>query len=167
MRASISISILLAALSQLASSRSVLLLEGSTGLLVARAVIYPHMLGDVLSLIHSEAPRPHDLLVRSPHVMLLRYLFRVFRLSLTSMSTRFDIDVDTDSRLTLYLQFFITTAKADFLDGKHVVFGKVIDGLITLRMIENVATGPNNRPKLVVKITGQSCNSTLWSFHFK
>ncbi|PPQ69925.1 hypothetical protein CVT26_013250 [Gymnopilus dilepis] len=51
-------------------------------------------------------------------------------------------------------QFFITTAKCDFLDGKHVVFGKVIDGMLTLRKIENVPTGPNNRPKLVVKITG-------------
>ncbi|KAJ3861794.1 cyclophilin-like domain-containing protein [Lentinula novae-zelandiae] len=50
-------------------------------------------------------------------------------------------------------QFFITTAACDFLDGKHVVFGKVIDGMLTLRKIENVATGPNNRPKLVVKIT--------------
>jgi len=50
-------------------------------------------------------------------------------------------------------QFFITTAKCDFLDGKHVVFGKIIDGMLTLRKIENVATGPNNRPKLVVKIT--------------
>ncbi|CAE6491310.1 unnamed protein product [Rhizoctonia solani] len=50
-------------------------------------------------------------------------------------------------------QFFITTAKCDFLDGKHVVFGKVTDGILTLRKIENVATGPNNRPKLTVKIT--------------
>ncbi|KAJ7687857.1 cyclophilin-like domain-containing protein [Mycena rosella] len=49
-------------------------------------------------------------------------------------------------------QFFITTAKCDFLDGKHVVFGKVIDGMLTLRKIENVQTGQNNRPKLVVKI---------------
>jgi peptidyl-prolyl isomerase H (cyclophilin H) len=54
-------------------------------------------------------------------------------------------------------QFFITTAKCDFLDGKHVVFGKVVDGMLTLRKIENVQTGPNNRPKLVVKITGASC----------
>ena len=50
-------------------------------------------------------------------------------------------------------QFFITCAKADFLDGKHVVFGKLIDGLLTLRKIENVATGNNNRPKLPVVIT--------------
>jgi peptidyl-prolyl isomerase H (cyclophilin H) len=40
------------------------------------------------------------------------------------------------------------------LDGKHVVFGKVIDGMLTLRKIENVPTGQNNRPKLVVKIVG-------------
>ncbi|KIL69032.1 hypothetical protein M378DRAFT_190354 [Amanita muscaria Koide BX008] len=48
--------------------------------------------------------------------------------------------------------FFITTAKCDFLDGKHVVFGRVIDGMLTLRKIEHVPTGPNNRPKLTVKI---------------
>ena len=59
---------------------------------------------------------------------------------------------------TLSMQFFITTAPCDFLDGKHVVFGKVIDGLLTLRKIENVPTGVNNRPKLVVKITGRSRN---------
>ncbi|CAH1757177.1 18824_t:CDS:2 [Entrophospora sp. SA101] len=50
-------------------------------------------------------------------------------------------------------QFFITCAKCDFLDGKHVVFGKLIDGLLTLRKIENVSTGPGNRPKLPVVIT--------------
>ena len=57
------------------------------------------------------------------------------------------------------LQFFITTAKCDFLDGKHVVFGRVIDGMLTLRKIENVPTGPNNRPKLAVKIVGK-CRCT-------
>ena len=56
-------------------------------------------------------------------------------------------------------QFFITTAKCEFLDGKHVVFGKVIDGMLTLRKIENVPTGPNNRPKLAVKITGVCSNA--------
>uniref|UniRef100_A0A8D3E6S2 Peptidyl-prolyl cis-trans isomerase n=1 Tax=Scophthalmus maximus TaxID=52904 RepID=A0A8D3E6S2_SCOMX len=49
-------------------------------------------------------------------------------------------------------QFFITCAKCDFLDGKHVVFGKVVDGLLVMRKIENVATGPNNRPKLQILI---------------
>ncbi|KAI9456822.1 cyclophilin-like domain-containing protein, partial [Lactarius psammicola] len=34
-------------------------------------------------------------------------------------------------------QFPITTAPCDFLYGKHVVFGKVIDGTLTLRKIEN------------------------------
>lgn len=67
-------------------------------------------------------------------------------------------------------QFFITTAPADFLDGKHVVFGKILDGgdnMLILRKIENVPTGANNRPKLTVRITGESgrvtstCNSRL------
>ena len=52
-------------------------------------------------------------------------------------------------------QFFITCAETPHLDGKHVVFGRVIDGMLTLRKVENVPTGPNNRPKLVVKITGR------------
>ncbi|XP_025084403.1 peptidyl-prolyl cis-trans isomerase H-like [Pomacea canaliculata] len=49
-------------------------------------------------------------------------------------------------------QFFITCAKCDFLDGKHVVFGRVIDGLLVLRKIENVPTGPNNKPKIAIVI---------------
>ena len=52
------------------------------------------------------------------------------------------------------MKFFITTAPAAFLDGKHTVFGRVTEGMLTLRKIENVATGNNNRPKLAVKITG-------------
>jgi hypothetical protein len=31
--------------------------------------------------------------------------------------------------------------------------GKVIDGLLILRKIENVPTGPNNKPKIAVVIT--------------
>ncbi|KAL7419184.1 Peptidyl-prolyl cis-trans isomerase-like 1 [Cryptotrichosporon argae] len=50
-------------------------------------------------------------------------------------------------------QFFITTAPASFLDGKHTVFGRVVDGLLTVRKIEAVPTGANNKPKLDVKIT--------------
>ena len=41
-------------------------------------------------------------------------------------------------------------AKCDFLDGKRIVFRKIIDGLL---VIEDVPTGPKNRPKLPVVIT--------------
>lgn len=58
-------------------------------------------------------------------------------------------------------QFFITCDACDFLDGKHVVFGRLVDGLLTLRKIENVSTGPNNRPKLPVKITGKGDSHVL------
>ncbi|CAH8376182.1 unnamed protein product [Eruca vesicaria subsp. sativa] len=52
------------------------------------------------------------------------------------------------------LQFFISCSKCDWLDNKHVVFGRVLgDGLLVVRKIENVAVGPNNRPKLAVVIT--------------
>ena len=37
-------------------------------------------------------------------------------------------------------QFFITTEAADFLDGKHVVFGKVTDGHDVLAKMEAVGT---------------------------
>ncbi|KAL1413438.1 Peptidyl-prolyl cis-trans isomerase-like 1 [Vanrija albida] len=50
-------------------------------------------------------------------------------------------------------QFFVTTAPAEFLDGKHTVFGRVIEGLLTIRKVENVPTGANNRPKMTVRIT--------------
>ena len=49
-----------------------------------------------------------------------------------------------------------------FVNSEQVVFGKVIDGILTLRKIENVATGPNSRPKLTVKITGR-VNSAVCS----
>lgn len=51
-------------------------------------------------------------------------------------------------------QFFITCAACDFLDGKHVVFGRVIEGMSVVRTIESTTTTPTqNRPKLPVLIT--------------
>lgn len=53
-------------------------------------------------------------------------------------------------------QFFITCKNCEFLDGKHVVFGKVLDdeeSMTTVRKIENVKTDPQQRPRLECVIT--------------
>jgi len=43
-------------------------------------------------------------------------------------------------------QFFITTALTPHLDGKHVVFGQVIDGEKVVRTIESLEVDGNNKP---------------------
>eukprot|EP01134_Creolimax_fragrantissima_P003430 CFRG3430T1 len=43
-------------------------------------------------------------------------------------------------------QFFITTTVTKHLDGKHVVFGKVVEGEEYVRQIENVETDRSDRP---------------------
>ncbi|PIN20702.1 Cyclophilin type peptidyl-prolyl cis-trans isomerase [Handroanthus impetiginosus] len=47
-------------------------------------------------------------------------------------------------------QFFICTAKTSWLDGKHVVFGKVADGLDVVKAIEKVGTSSGRTAKPVV-----------------
>lgn len=49
-------------------------------------------------------------------------------------------------------QFFITTVPTPHLDGKHVVFGEVINGKNTVRRVENVKTRKNDKPFDDVKI---------------
>jgi cyclophilin family peptidyl-prolyl cis-trans isomerase len=48
-------------------------------------------------------------------------------------------------------QFFITLAKAEWLDGKHVVFGRVVEGMEVVRMIENCRL-EGEKPRLEVSV---------------
>ncbi|KAI5385745.1 hypothetical protein KIW84_072372 [Lathyrus oleraceus] len=60
-------------------------------------------------------------------------------------------------------QFFICTAKTQCLDGKHVVFGKVVDGYSVVQEMEKVGSqnGRTSEP-VVIEDYGQ----VLRSYHF-
>ena len=57
-------------------------------------------------------------------------------------------------------QFFVTLAPTAWLDGKHAVFGKVIEGMETVRTIGGTPTGPGDRPLEPVVIEGVRITST-------
>lgn len=48
-------------------------------------------------------------------------------------------------------QFFITTVETDWLDGRHVVFGRVIDGLPIVAKIESLGSS-SGKPKAQIVI---------------
>jgi len=49
-------------------------------------------------------------------------------------------------------QFFITVKETPWLDGKHVVFGEVLEGYDVVEIIENTPKIANDRPKTAVTI---------------
>ena len=47
-------------------------------------------------------------------------------------------------------QFFLTTIKTSWLDGRHVVFGRVIEGLDVVYKVEAVGSASGSPSKKVV-----------------
>ncbi|CAI5461852.1 unnamed protein product [Closterium sp. Yama58-4] len=50
-------------------------------------------------------------------------------------------------------QFFLTFKATPHLDGKHVVFGRVVEGMEVVRAMESQPTGDRDRPVFPIKIT--------------
>ena len=49
-------------------------------------------------------------------------------------------------------QFFITYKSANYLDGKHTVFGRISSGLSTIQRLGSARTDGKDRPMEPVKI---------------
>ena len=49
-------------------------------------------------------------------------------------------------------QFFILFTETPWLNGRHVVFGKVVEGLEVIDKLESVKTGASDRPTVDVKV---------------
>ncbi|EPR79997.1 Peptidyl-prolyl cis-trans isomerase [Spraguea lophii 42_110] len=53
-------------------------------------------------------------------------------------------------------QFFITTIKCDWLDGKHVVFGQVKEGMDVVKKVESLGTPSGaTKKKIIISDCGE------------
>merc|ERR1711937_558365 len=53
-------------------------------------------------------------------------------------------------------QFFMCTAKTSWLDGKHVVFGQIVEGMDVVKAVERVGTqSGTTKQKVMVAASGQ------------
>ncbi|KAG6410878.1 hypothetical protein SASPL_128951 [Salvia splendens] len=59
-------------------------------------------------------------------------------------------------------QFFICTAKTEWLDGKHVVFGQVVEGYDVVKGIEKVGSGSGRTSKPVVLLNREMKDMQKW-----
>lgn len=70
------------------------------------------------------------------------------------------VSMANEGRDTNGSQFFILLSKARWLDGKHVVFGKVIRGFDTIRKLGEVSVDPDTaEPSQNITITDCGLNS--------
>lgn len=61
-------------------------------------------------------------------------------------------------------QFFITTKKTSWLDGRHVVFGKILKGMDIVRKIESGKTDSRDKPAKDVVIADSGAESVADPF---
>eukprot|EP00536_Pseudo-nitzschia_multiseries_P000070 jgi/Psemu1/177791/e_gw1.2.337.1 len=54
-------------------------------------------------------------------------------------------------------QFFVTLKPTPHLDGKHVVFGRVVSGMESIRKMEDVERGAKDRPVSLQRIVIEEC----------
>ncbi len=97
----------------------------------------------------------------SPHLFPLLLIVSVYLLPCRLTYPLTHPPTHSPSANTNGSQFFITFDKTPHLDGRHVVFGRVVEGLEVLRALETVPTKAQDMPKLPVVISdcGQVCVS--------
>jgi cyclophilin family peptidyl-prolyl cis-trans isomerase len=56
----------------------------------------------------------------------------------------------------LYFSVFLCTAETSWLNGKHVVFGSVVEGMDVVKKVEAVGSGSGaTRAKVMIDASGQ------------